>query len=95
MIRLLPCRMVLKLRPLQKVFLVAAFQKNKNRHLAHYMVSSFIQKCITPLKEKKSSATFLVNICACSQDWTPASFVHETVEDLKKQIGDQSRNYGA
>ena len=31
---------------------------------------------------------FLVNICGCKQDWTPASFVHETVEKLKQQIGD-------
>lgn len=31
---------------------------------------------------------FLVNICQCKQDWTPASFVHETIEQLKQQIGD-------
>lgn len=31
---------------------------------------------------------FLVNICGCTQNWTPASFVHETVEQLKQQIGD-------
>jgi GMP synthase (glutamine-hydrolysing) len=30
----------------------------------------------------------LVNICGCKQEWTPASFIHETVEQLKKQIGD-------
>jgi GMP synthase (glutamine-hydrolysing) len=31
---------------------------------------------------------FLVDICGCSQIWTPASFVNETVEKLKAQIGD-------
>ena len=31
---------------------------------------------------------FLVDICGCSQNWTPASFVNETVEKLKAQIGD-------
>ncbi|MBC7722663.1 MAG: glutamine-hydrolyzing GMP synthase [Pedobacter sp.] len=31
---------------------------------------------------------FLVNICGCKQDWTPASFVNETIEKLKAQIGD-------
>jgi GMP synthase (glutamine-hydrolysing) len=31
---------------------------------------------------------FLVEICGCKQDWTPASFVNETVEQLKAQIGD-------
>ncbi len=37
---------------------------------------------------KKIIKNFLVHICGCSQNWTPASFVHETVEQLKKQIGD-------
>ena len=31
---------------------------------------------------------FLVNVCGCSQDWTPASFVDETVQGLKDKIGD-------
>jgi GMP synthase (glutamine-hydrolysing) len=31
---------------------------------------------------------FLVDICGCSQNWTPASFVNETIEKLKAQIGD-------
>lgn len=37
---------------------------------------------------KKIIENFLVNICGCKQDWTPASFIHETVDALKKQIGD-------
>jgi GMP synthase (glutamine-hydrolysing) len=32
---------------------------------------------------------FLVNTCGCSQNWTPASFVTETVAKLKEQIGDR------
>lgn len=32
---------------------------------------------------------FLVNICGCSQDWTPAHFITDTVEALKKQIGNK------
>jgi GMP synthase (glutamine-hydrolysing) len=32
---------------------------------------------------------FLVNICGCKQDWTPAHFITDTVNDLKKQIGDR------
>lgn len=32
---------------------------------------------------------FLVNICNCSQDWTPAHFITDTVEALKKQIGNK------
>jgi len=30
---------------------------------------------------------FLVDICGCSQLWTPASFVEETVRELKKTLG--------
>jgi GMP synthase (glutamine-hydrolysing) len=36
---------------------------------------------------KKILNNFLVNICRCSQDWTPAHFITDTVEALKKQIG--------
>ena len=38
---------------------------------------------------KKILKNFLVNICGCSQDWTPAHFITDTVEALKKQIGDR------
>ncbi len=31
---------------------------------------------------------FLVDICGCKQDWTPQSFVDETVADLKNKLGD-------
>jgi len=37
---------------------------------------------------KKIIKNFLVDVCGCKQDWTPASFVTETVEKLKQQIGD-------
>ncbi|NVK66638.1 MAG: glutamine-hydrolyzing GMP synthase, partial [Flavobacteriales bacterium] len=30
---------------------------------------------------------FLVDICGCSQDWTPNAFVEETVQSLKDQLG--------
>ncbi|MEO6539542.1 MAG: glutamine-hydrolyzing GMP synthase [Ferruginibacter sp.] len=32
---------------------------------------------------------FLVSICNCSQDWTPAHFITDTVAALKKQIGNK------
>ena len=31
----------------------------------------------------------MINICGCQQDWTPAHFITDTVEALKKQIGDR------
>lgn len=30
---------------------------------------------------------FLVDICGCKQDWTPASFVESTIAELKAKIG--------
>jgi len=30
---------------------------------------------------------FVIDICACHADWTPGSFVEETVERLRKQLG--------
>lgn len=38
---------------------------------------------------KQLLKNFVVDICGCKQDWTPASFIHETVENLKQQIGDK------
>ena len=32
-------------------------------------------------------SNFLINICGCAQDWTPVSFVDETVRALKTKIG--------
>jgi GMP synthase (glutamine-hydrolysing) len=33
-------------------------------------------------------SNFVVDVCGCNGDWTPASFVGETVEALGKQLGD-------
>lgn len=38
---------------------------------------------------KKILRNFLVDVCGCSQDWTPAHFITDTVEALKKQIGNR------
>ena len=35
----------------------------------------------------KILSNFLLDICSCSQDWTPASFVESTVIDLKQKLG--------
>lgn len=36
---------------------------------------------------KKILHNFLIDICGCNQDWTPAHFITDTVANLKKQIG--------
>ncbi len=66
---------------------VAAFKKTTTDSLPLYGIQ-FHPEVYHSTEGKKIIHNFLVNICGCSQDWTPASFVHETVEELKKQIGD-------
>ena len=41
------------------------------------------------IEGKKILHNFLVNICGCKQDWTPAHFITDTISSLQKQIGDQ------
>lgn len=38
---------------------------------------------------KQILRNFLVNICSCSQDWTPAHFITDTVAELKEKIGNR------
>ncbi|MDQ2720184.1 MAG: glutamine-hydrolyzing GMP synthase [Bacteroidota bacterium] len=38
---------------------------------------------------KKIIKNFLINICKCSQDWTPAHFINDTVSSIKEIIGDK------
>ncbi|SDM57423.1 glutamine-hydrolyzing GMP synthase [Siphonobacter aquaeclarae] len=40
------------------------------------------------LEGKEVLKNFIVDICGCHQDWTPSNFVDETVQDLKKKLGD-------
>jgi len=41
------------------------------------------------IEGKKILRNFLVNICGCSQNWTPAHFITDTVASLQKKIGDR------
>lgn len=40
-------------------------------------------------KGKTILRNFLVDICGCTQDWTPAHFITDTVNALKQQIGNR------
>jgi GMP synthase (glutamine-hydrolysing) len=66
---------------------VAAFKKSGSETHPLYGLQ-FHPEVYHSVEGKKIISNFLVNICGCKQDWTPASFVQETVEQLKKQIGD-------
>lgn len=66
---------------------VAAFKKTTTDTYPLYGLQ-FHPEVYHSTEGKKMIQNFLVTVCGCSQNWTPASFVNETVEALKKQIGD-------
>ncbi len=65
---------------------IAAFRKIDNGTKELYGLQ-FHPEVYHSTEGKKIINNFLVNICGCKQDWTPASFIHETVEQLKQRIG--------
>ena len=38
------------------------------------------------IEGKKIIRNFLVDVCGCKQDWTPAHFISDTVEKLKNRL---------
>jgi len=67
---------------------VAAFRKTGNDTNPLYGLQ-FHPEVYHSTEGKKIITNFLVKVCGCTQDWTPAHFVSDTVESLKKQIGDR------
>ncbi|HVZ24741.1 MAG TPA: glutamine-hydrolyzing GMP synthase, partial [Sediminibacterium sp.] len=67
---------------------IAGF-RNKNSFAHPLYGIQFHPEVYHSVKGKKILQNFLVKICGCSQQWTPAAFVQETVAALKAQIGDQ------
>ncbi len=67
----------------------AAFRKaGHNGDLPLYCLQ-FHPEVYHSIEGKKIIRNFLVNICGCAQDWTPAHFVTDTVAALKMQIGNR------
>jgi GMP synthase (glutamine-hydrolysing) len=65
----------------------AAFKKNGTGHPLYCV--QFHPEVYHSIEGKKVIKNFLVNICGTKQDWTPAHFITDTVERLKKTIGDR------
>ncbi len=65
---------------------VAAFKKIES-NCALYGIQ-FHPEVYHSTEGKKIIKNFLVDVCGCTQNFTPASFIHETVEQLKAKIGD-------
>lgn len=67
---------------------IAAF-RNKDHEFKPLYGLQFHPEVYHSIEGKKILHNFLVNICGCSQDWTPAHFITDTVAALKRQIGDR------
>lgn len=48
----------------------------------------FHPEVIHSAEGKSLLKNFIYKVCGCKGDWTPGSFIDETVESLKKQLGD-------
>ncbi|WP_028788326.1 glutamine-hydrolyzing GMP synthase [Terrimonas ferruginea] len=68
---------------------VAAFRKAADQPGCPLYGVQFHPEVYHSTEGKKLIYNFLVDICGCAQDWTPAHFITDTVEALKKQIGDR------
>ncbi|NCI48122.1 glutamine-hydrolyzing GMP synthase [Sediminibacterium soli] len=66
---------------------VAGFRKTGTDTCSLYGIQ-FHPEVYHSTQGKQLLFNFLTSICGCSQNWTPASFVNETVARLKQQIGD-------
>ena len=67
---------------------IAAFKKNNGSNALYGL--QFHPELFHSTDGKKMLANFLIEICECKCDWTPKSFITETVEQLKKQIGNDN-----
>jgi GMP synthase (glutamine-hydrolysing) len=66
---------------------VAAFSRETEENKIYGL--QFHPEVYHSAEGKKIIKNFLVNICNCSQDWTPAHFISDTVASIKKIIGDK------
>ncbi|MEO6289983.1 MAG: glutamine-hydrolyzing GMP synthase, partial [Ginsengibacter sp.] len=66
---------------------IAAF-KNKDGNCAIYGIQ-FHPEVYHSAEGKKILKNFLVTICGCKQDWTPAHFINDTIAAIKEEVGDK------
>lgn len=67
---------------------VAAFKHTNGQAKPLYGLQ-FHPEVYHSIEGKKILHNFLVHICGCTQDWTPAHFITDTVAALQQQIGNQ------
>lgn len=66
---------------------VAAYASRKGHFDQPIMGLQFHPEVTHSTDGKELFKSFLYDICGCKGDWTPQSFIDETIEDLRDQIG--------
>lgn len=66
---------------------VAAFRSAADNSSGKIYGLQFHPEVYHSAEGKNIIRNFLVNICACKQDWTPAHYITDTVESLKQMLG--------
>jgi GMP synthase (glutamine-hydrolysing) len=66
---------------------VAAFKRLNGNHALYGL--QFHPEVYHSTEGKKIIRNFLVNTCGCSQNFTPAHFINDTVAELKQKIGNR------
>ena len=67
---------------------IAAFRTTNANHKTIYGLQ-FHPEVYHSAEGKKIIKNFLVDVCGCKQDWTPAHFITDTIASIKKQVGDK------
>ncbi|HTM65307.1 MAG TPA: glutamine-hydrolyzing GMP synthase [Flavipsychrobacter sp.] len=68
---------------------VAAFKAPKEYAVNPVYAIQFHPEVTHSIDGGQVLKNFVVDVCACRQDWTPATFIVETVERIKKEVGNQ------
>ena len=68
---------------------VAAFKHKQNGIFNPLYGLQFHPEVYHSIEGKKVIHNFLLSICGCNQDWTPAHFITDKVASLKEEIGDR------
>ena len=66
---------------------IAAFRARPDRFERPVFGIQFHPEVYHSLQGKELLHNFVIEICGCSGDWTPASFVDSTVAELRERIG--------
>lgn len=68
---------------------VAAYRSKAGKYHEPVYCIQFHPEVTHSLDGKTLLHNFVINICGCKADWTPASFIGETISNLQKAIGNE------